>query len=102
MTRPRHDDGTTWTSLTNHAYVLLVLAREPDIRLRELVVRVGISERATQRIVAELEHADDVAVRRVGQRNEYSVKRDRPPRHPTERRHCVGELLRVVAAETTS
>ena len=88
---------STWTFLTNHGHVLLAIAAEPDLRLRDVAERVGITERAAQRIVAELEAADYVDVRRVGRRNVYRVHRNRPMRHPAERHHRVGELLEVLA-----
>jgi len=87
----------TWTFLTNHAHVLLAIAAEPDLRLRDVADRIGITERAAQRIVAELETAGYLDVRRVGRRNVYRVHRNRPMRHPAERHHKVGELLAVLA-----
>jgi hypothetical protein len=86
----------TWTFLTNHAHVLLAIAATPDARLRDIAARVGITERAAQRIVGELEGAGYLDVRRVGRRNVYRVHRNRPLRHPAERHHQVGELLSVL------
>lgn len=88
---------STWTFLTNHGHVLLAIAAEPDLRLRDVAARVGITERATQRIVAELEAEGYLDVRRVGRRNVYRVHGNRPLRHPAERHHKVGELLEVLA-----
>jgi predicted ArsR family transcriptional regulator len=88
---------STWTFLTNHAHVLLAIAAEPDLRLRDVAERVGITERAAQRIVAELEAEGYLEVRRVGRRNMYRVHGNRPMRHPAERHHRVGELLAVLA-----
>ncbi len=88
---------THWTFLTNHAHVLLAIAAEPDLRLRDVAERVGITERAAQRIVAELEAEDYLDVRRVGRRNVYRVHRNRPLRHPAEKHHKVGELLEVLS-----
>ncbi|MBM3659092.1 MAG: MarR family transcriptional regulator [Actinobacteria bacterium] len=91
---------TTWTFLTNHAHVLLAIASEPDLRLRDVAERVGITERAAQRIVAELEAEDYLDVRKVGRRNVYRVHRNRPLRHPAEQHHKVGELLEVLAHDS--
>jgi len=91
---------STWTFLTNHAHVLLAISSEPDLRLRDVAERVGITERAAQRIVAELEAEDYLDVRRVGRRNVYRVHRNRPMRHPAERHHKVGDLLEVLAHES--
>lgn len=91
-----NDDGATWTFLTNHAHVLLAIAAEPDLRLRDIAERVGITERATQRIVSELEGAGYLKVRREGRRNSYRVQRNLPMRHPAEAHHRIGELLAVL------
>ena len=92
---------STWTFLTNHAHVLLAIAAEPDLRLRDVADRIGITERAAQRIVAELETAGYLDVRRVGRRNVYRVHRNRPMRHPAERHHKVGELLEVLSHDAS-
>lgn len=89
-------DGATWTFLTNHAHVLLAIASEPDLRLRDIAARVGITERAAQRIVSELEAAGYLRVRREGRRNSYRVQRNLPMRHPAEAHHRIGELLAVL------
>jgi DNA-binding MarR family transcriptional regulator len=90
-------DEASWTFLTNHAHVLLAIAAEPDILLREIAQRVGITERATHRIVAELGDAGYLKVTKVGRRNTYTVVRDRPLRHPAEQHHRIGELLKVLS-----
>lgn len=88
--------GIHWTFLTNHAHVLLCLARDPDIRLRDVAQRVNITERAVQKIVADLEKASVLTRTREGRRNHYSVKRSIPLRHPLEA-HCdVGQLIDMV------
>lgn len=89
----------TWTFLTNHAHVLLTIAAEPEIRIRDIATEVGITERAAHRIVADLEEAGYLKVTKVGRRNEYVVLRDLPLRHPAERHHRIGELLKVLAHE---
>lgn len=87
------DERSGWTFLTNHAHVLLCLVGNPELRLRELADLVGITERATQRIVAELVDGGYVSRTRVGRRNVYAVHLELPLRHPLERAHTVGELL---------
>lgn len=86
----------SWTFLTNHSHVLLCIAENPDIRLRDVADRVGITERATQRIVAELEDAGYVSHERIGRRNRYEVHPDLPLRHPLEEHLSIGALLRVL------
>ena len=86
--------GPAWTFLTNHARVLLCLAQEPDLRLREAAERIGITERAVQRIVADLEEAGVVTRTREGRRNTYTVDEDARLRHLNEAHVTVGDLLR--------
>jgi DNA-binding IclR family transcriptional regulator len=86
----------TWTFLTNHAQVLLCLAESPDIRLRDVAERVGITERATQRILAELVEAGYVQTERVGRRNRYTVDRRHAMRHSAQLGHEIGTLLEAL------
>lgn len=89
---PLADEGT-WTFLTNHSHVLICLARDPKLRLRDLADQVGITERAVQGIVKDLEGAGCLTRHREGRRNRYDIAADRPMRHPVERHHVVGDLL---------
>jgi DNA-binding MarR family transcriptional regulator len=82
-----------WTFLTNHAHVLLTIAREPTARLRDVADSVGITERAAQAIVADLEVAGYLQRERVGRRNQYTVNPAGRFRHPAEAHHSIGELL---------
>ncbi|MBF6138360.1 MarR family protein [Rhodococcus triatomae] len=88
-----------WTFLTNHAHVLLCIAQDPGMRLRDVADAVGITERAAQRIVAELEQAGYLDRVRDGRRNRYRLNQELPLRHPLERDHAVGEILSVLTAE---
>ena len=90
------DPPKTWTFLTNHAQVLLCLAEDPDIRLREVARRIGITERATQRILAELVDAGYVKVERVGRRNRYTIDRTHAMRHSAQLGHEIGALLEAL------
>ncbi len=85
-----------WTFLTNHAHVLLCVAQDPDVRHRDLAERVGITERAAQRIVADLVEAGYLERSREGRRNRYALHPELPLRHPLEREHLVGEILGVL------
>jgi len=87
----------SWTFLTNHAQVLLVISRDPTARMRDIAEAVGITERAAQRIVGDLVDEGYVARRRVGRRNEYELNADARLRHPLARDHQVGEILDVLA-----
>jgi len=86
----------TWTFLTNHAHVLNCVAGDPDSRLRDIAARVGITERAAQAIVSDLEAGGYLTRTRVGRRNSYEVHPDLPFRHAIERDHQVGELLELL------
>lgn len=85
-----------WTFLTNHAHVLLCVARDPGVRLRDVAEDVGITERAAQRIVAELVDAGYLERERDGRRNRYRLHPELPLRHPLERDHAIGEVLQVL------
>ena len=86
------DESKTWTFLTNHAQVLLCLAEDPDIRLRDVAERVGITERACQRILAEL----------VGRRNSYTVDGEHAMRHSAQLGHDIGTLLEALGPHPSS
>lgn len=86
----------SWTFLSNHAHVLLVIAHEPDLTIRALSDQVGITERAVQRILSELQQAGYVEKQRTGRRNRYVVDPDRPLRHPLEAHQSIGALIRLV------
>lgn len=82
-----------WTFLSNHAHVVLVLARDASARVRDIAAAVGVTERAVQRILSELEEGGVIERERVGRRNHYRLNIDRPLRHPLEANHTVGELI---------
>jgi len=87
----------TWTFLTNHAQVLLCLAATPDIRLRDVAERVGITERSTQRILSELIDAGYVKATREGRRNRYTVDREHAMRHTAQVGLEIGALLEALS-----
>ncbi len=85
-----------WTFLTNHAHVLIVLHSEPDLVLREVATRVGITERAVQRIVQDLEDDGYVRRQKVGRKNHYEVLANKALRHPIESHRKIGDLLNLI------
>ena len=95
---PSEHNGTAWTFLSNHGHILLCIARDPDIRVREIAQAVGITERAVQRILGELEEAGVISRRRQGRRTHYHIDERLPLRHPIEAQHSVGELLRLAGS----
>lgn len=88
-----------WTFLTNHSHVLLCIARDPEIRLRDIAARVGITERAAQKIVHDLATDGYIEVTRVGRRNQYELLPGGRFRHPLEQPHEVDELLDLFVGE---
>lgn len=90
-----------WTFLTNHAHVLLALARDPDLRLRDVALRVGVTERACQAIVLDLEEEGYLVRHRVGRRNRYTINPEGPFRHPAEADHRIGDLIALLAPSKT-
>jgi hypothetical protein len=87
---------SAWTFLSNHFHVLLLVAREPQITLREVADRVGITERAVQRIVADLEAGNYLDRERLGRRNRYKVHPEVPLRHPVVAHRDIGALIELV------
>jgi len=91
-------NGTpTWSFLTNHAQVLLCIAHDPGIRLREIGETVGITERAAHRIVSDLAAAGFLARERQGRRNHYTIESDLPVPDPLARTRKNGELLDLLS-----
>ena len=85
-----------WTFVTNHTQVLLAIASNPDIRTRDIADAVGITERAAQRIVADLAEAGYVEITRVGRRNHYTINGEVSMRHPAQDDYEIGALLDVL------
>jgi PAS domain S-box-containing protein len=88
-----------WMFFTNHLHVLALLAERPDVRLREVAREVGITERASHRIITELADDGYVTRRRIGSRNRYEVDRSTPLRHPLQSEMTVGEFLELLQGE---
>jgi len=86
----------SWTFFTNHAHVLICLANDPDLRIRDLAPLVGITERAVQRILRELAEGGFLEIEKVGRRNHYTVRPDCHLRHPVEAHATVGDLIGVI------
>jgi DNA-binding MarR family transcriptional regulator len=89
--QPDHDKP--WTFLTSHAQVLLCVAHDPDVRLRDIATHVGITERAAQRIVADLVEAGYIDRQLVGRRNRYTIKPSTEMRHQLQAGLEIGRLL---------
>jgi predicted transcriptional regulator len=90
------DGEKSWRFLSNHTQVLLCIQHDPDVRFRDIAQMVGITERAAQRIVADLIESGYVESDRIGRRNHYRVNTDIAMRHPAQEGHDIGELLRLL------
>ena len=96
VTHPAHGPASAargWTFLTNHARVLIAVARDPNARVRDIADSAGITERAAHTIVADLEVGGYLHHARIGRRNHYTVNPAGSFRHPAEEDHRIGDLL---------
>jgi len=91
-----NNNAPQWNFFTNHAHVLICLARNAQQPLREVALAVGITERAVQRIVTELEEAGFLERKRIGRQNTYIIHNEGRLRHPMEAHRVIGDLLDVV------
>jgi DNA-binding IclR family transcriptional regulator len=91
------EDGRSWTLLTGHGHVLVEIARNPQSRIRDISAVVGLTERAVQAIVADLEAAGYLTRDRAGRRNRYTVNHESLFRHTAQDGHTIGPFLEVLA-----
>jgi hypothetical protein len=97
MSEPDERAGS-WTLLTGHGHVLVEITRNPDARIRDIAAIAGLTERAVQSIVADLEAAGYLTRTRTGRRSVYTVNPDKLFRHPAQEGHRVGPFLALLAA----
>jgi hypothetical protein len=103
MAEGSRERNSNWTLLTGHGHVLVEIARNPGARMRDLSVRAGLTERAVQLIVADLEEAGYITRHRVGRRNRYVVNSSNGFRHPSQGGLPIGPFLDLLAtADETS
>ena len=86
-----------WSFLTSHARVLLCIAHDPGVRLRDIAAGLGITERSAYGIVTELAEAGYVVKQKDGRRNRYQIQAHLPLPEPTSRERTVGEILALLA-----
>lgn len=86
-----------WTFLSNHGHVLVALARDPEATMREVAHHVGITERAVQLLVRDLQQAGYLQITRVGRRNRYTISTELPLRHPMEQDTAIGDFLSLLS-----
>ena len=95
------DKPPRWVFLSNHAHVLLCIARDPDSRTRDLAAQVGITERAAQRIVSDLVAEGYLNRTKIGRRNRYEINRHGHLRGPPFKDFEIGPLLDVIVLENS-
>ena len=86
-----------WTFFSNYGHVLVCLARDGRARLRDVAREVGITERAVQKIVKDMQTEGFIEVRKQGRCNRYRINRRKGLRHPLESHCTVGKLLALIA-----
>ena len=91
-----------WSFLTNHARVLVCIAHDPGLRLRDIAERVGITERSAYGIVSDLAEAGYVLKEKDGRRNRYQVQPHQPLREPNARATSIGEVLDLLVGTTSA
>jgi predicted ArsR family transcriptional regulator len=98
--RVGREEQPSWSFLTNHAQVLLCIAHDPGIRLRDIGEAVGITERAAHRIVVELAAAGYISRTRDGRRNHYTIQSHLPLPDPLAREQKIGDLLSILVRQS--
>lgn len=96
MSDKKIDSKSTWTFLTNHSHVLLCLANTPDMLMRDIAKEVGITERAVQRIIADLRKEKYITMTREGRCNKYSINFDAHLKHPIESNKSIADLIKLI------
>ncbi len=95
---PHADESPSWSLLSHHVHVLLCIDADPDLTLREIAARIGLTERATHRLVDQLVAAGALTREREGRRNHYEIVHTWSPDHPLERGTTLGDLLLALSA----
>jgi DNA-binding MarR family transcriptional regulator len=92
----------SWTFLTSHARVLLCIAHDPGVRLRDIAARLDITERSAYGIVTDLARAGYIVKQKDGRRNRYQIQEHLPLPEPTSRERTVGEILALLAGDDSA
>ncbi|TRV80819.1 MarR family transcriptional regulator [Streptomyces sp. 130] len=95
------ESHTGWTFITNHARVLATIAEDPTVRIRDIAARCRLTERAVQRIIADLEQDGYLSHTREGRANTYRIEPDKVLRHPAEAGLSVASLLTLLVQDET-
>lgn len=82
--------------MSNHGHILIALSMDPEVKIKDLAARVGITERAVMNILSDLQKTGFIDVTKVGRRNRYLLSHHLPLRHPLESHRLVGDLIRLM------
>ena len=102
LNKSKLPEPSSWTFLSNHAHVLICIAKNPQIRLSELAALVGIRERTAHRIVHELSESGYLSVAKDGRNNIYEIDLNRPLRHPLEADHDIRTVVSPLLKKSRS
>ena len=91
-----NEGEASWTFLTNHAHVLLCLAKSSSMRMKDIAVEVGITERAVQRIIADLISSGCIFCTKDGRCNTYRICMDKNLNHPIEQHKKIADLVGLI------
>lgn len=92
----KSETSKAWTFFTNHAHILIVLSQYPGITLREVAIKVGITERAVQKIIDDLEQSGFIEREKLGRSNQYKLILNKPLRHPIEAHKSIKDIIHLI------
>jgi predicted transcriptional regulator len=92
-TKLKSKDKSTWTFFSNHGHAIILLSRQPDLKIREIATEIGLTERAMIRIINDLVAAGYLFVKKSGRRNYYRVNLKGPFRHSIEQSRTIGDVV---------
>jgi predicted transcriptional regulator len=98
LSKPKKQ-GHRWSFLTNHSHVLLCLAKDSTMRIRDIGEAVGITQRAVQKIINDLESEGYIKRKRQGRRNCYKINASLPLRHPVEEHRDIADLIKLICGD---
>ena len=99
MAENKGKSSVSWTFLTNHAHVLLCLAKNSTMRIRDIAVEVRITERAVQRIIAELTESGYIDIEKEGRNNIYNIHKEKKLKHPIESHKQINDLISLIYSD---
>jgi len=88
----------SWTFLSHHGHVLILLANNPDDTIDNLALQAGVTSRSVTSILKDLEATQYITKRKVGRRNHYEINTSGPLRHPTSAHRTIGELIQSLGS----